>query len=146
MTATQEEYDGYAKEMTMAIKAVRTYIPSDILGHGQDLRLNLEAYRTLAVSIFIEAHRSKNGDEKGDYAGPSTEKQQSFISILIEEKEGSEEVTAGFLDANGKQSCMELDSSQASSLIDTLKGLKKKEKGRPNRAIKEDPKEFSRDY
>lgn len=60
------------------------------------------------------------------YKVPSTEAQQGYLARLIEERDGAEDVTAGFLDANGLKSCMELLSSQASKLIDMLKTLKKK--------------------
>jgi hypothetical protein len=155
---TLEEYTIMALEMRTALIATRAAIECDIMGKDKTLHLDAEAYQKLATTIFIEAHKRKNGgngngngsggEGKGNYGGEATENQQKFLAILAMEKEGADDIIAGFLDANNKKSLEELNASQASSLIDTLKPLGKKEKSKPNRAIKakEDPRETGPDY
>jgi len=132
----ENKYSELAMEMNKALAAAKSNIQPNILGKAKDMQLEKEDYRMLGTSIFIEKHyaereaarKSKNGNGSGDYSGPSTEAQQSFIGRLLGEREGASEAVAQFLDTNGGGSCMDLTSSLASSLIDTLKALPKRKK------------------
>ncbi|RLI55233.1 MAG: hypothetical protein DRP09_10485 [Candidatus Thorarchaeota archaeon] len=134
MTGDSEIYIKLARDLSAAMAAVKLEIPPNILGNYREMQLTREDYRQMGTSLFIERNymrreemQNKNQNGNGAAAaGPSTEKQQGFIAKLIREKEGAEDVIASFLDANGKTSTMDLDSSQASALIDTLIGLKKR--------------------
>lgn len=137
------DYKRLAEELSMALAAVKKDIPPNVLGSNKTMLLTREDYRQLGTSLFIEHNISEREKERaknkrGGYRGngqgngtpkedgPSTEKQQSYLARLIEEREDASDVVAGFLDANGMTSCEQLRSSQASKLIDQLKTLKKK--------------------
>lgn len=111
------------------LEAVLNEIPPDICGDIGTFRP--EDYRTMAASVMIEFNKqgwsgNKSSGGGGRYTGPASDKQQALIAKLTFEKKnkGTEDVVQGFLDANDLKSCEELSKSQASSLIDTLAGLK----------------------
>jgi hypothetical protein len=122
-----EKMEELANEMKAALRAARK-IPQDILHDSPEMLLTREDYKTMATSLFIEYHRSekKNGD--GKYEGPITEKQLNFVDILVNEKEHSDDTVMPYLESCGKASVKELTSSEATTLIDMLKTLKKKER------------------
>lgn len=124
----ETEYMKLAQEMNIALAAAKSNIMPNILGKAKDMQLEKEDYRQLAVSLFIEKHYADRDAARsnGKYDGPSTENQQNFLGILIGEKEGSQDIIASFLDANNKKLVKDLTSSEASSLIDTLKALPKR--------------------
>ncbi|MHA2022642.1 MAG: hypothetical protein ACTSWQ_03165 [Candidatus Thorarchaeota archaeon] len=122
-----EEYVKLAQEMNIALVAAKSNILPNILGKAKDMQLEKEDYRQLGTSLFIEKHyASRRSNSKGDYEGEITENQEKFIGILLTEKKDSVDTLAGFLDANDKELVKDLTASEASSLIDTLKSLKKK--------------------
>jgi len=126
---TIEEYNELAKDMKNALVAARTQIPQDVL--GMSLKLITEDYRAIASGIFIQAHMDnyKGGNgSNGKYSGPSSEKQQRFIATLAEERDDAYDIIQQYLDNNELKSAEELNSSQASTLIETLKATDKKTK------------------
>jgi len=133
--ATEEEYREIATELKKAFVVVRTEIPSDILGKAPELRLTAEQYQKLAVSMYMQAHPRKygNGSGEGKHSDPTTPDQQNYLAGLAMNRDGADGTIQSFLDANSKKSMEELDLSHASTLIDMLKALPKKER-RHNRA------------
>jgi len=122
-----EEYRTLAREMKKALEAAAQEIPPGIFGNKAEYKLTREDYRQLGTSLFIEKHyASRRNNSNGDYEGKITENQEKFIGILLTEKKDSVDILAGFLDANDKELVKDLTASEASSLIDTLKSLKKK--------------------
>lgn len=129
MTEEKTEYNEYellAMEMNKALAAAKAQINPYILGKAKDMQLEKEDYRMLGTSLFIEANYAKRKSNGGDYSGPSTDNQQSFIARLIAEREGSKDIIDGFLDANDIKLVKDLTSSLASTLIDQLKALPKR--------------------